>query len=143
MSHFEGFSPEKCKLLSGRYEGCQLFDEFINKDQAFQNLYLCHEVVGNIVVSYFDDIDRLKRYHATIKLADQHKIAAFTAKWITCLKPIQIIEGQLTHTKDVKLLANEYFAFYAITSILQISNVKNIPESLRYNMLYMFRYRHL
>ncbi len=23
MSHFAGFFPEKCKLLSGRYEGCQ------------------------------------------------------------------------------------------------------------------------
>ena len=120
----------------------RLFEEFVKEDQAFEGLYLCHEVVGNVVASYFDDIDRMKQFHADIKLADHHKIAAFTAKWISHLKPIQIVEGQLVRAKDKKLLANEFFAFYAVTSILNISNVKSIPESLRYNMLYMFRFRH-
>ncbi|MBF0378095.1 MAG: hypothetical protein HQK72_11515 [Desulfamplus sp.] len=77
-----------------------------------------------MVVSYFDDIDRIKEYHSSIKLADKHKIAAFTAKWIVNMKPIQMGKELIKH-KDIKVLANELFAFYAIVSILEIANTKN------------------
>ncbi|SLM31129.1 hypothetical protein MTBBW1_2720006 [Desulfamplus magnetovallimortis] len=127
---------ERCKFIA------ELYNEFVKQDKDFNNLYLCHEIVFNVVASYYDDIDRIKQYHASIKLADFHKIAAFTAKWIVHLRPIQINEGQLTNSKDKKLLVNEYFALYVITVILGIQDVLSIPASLRYNLLYMFRYRH-
>lgn len=118
-----------------------LFDEFLKEYDNFTDIHLCHEIVTNIVVSYYDDIDRIKDYHKSIRLVDSHKIAAYTAKWIVNMKPIQIGK-ELIKSKDKKILVNELFAFYAITSILGISNTRNVPDSLRYNLIYMFRYRH-
>ncbi|MBF0203837.1 MAG: hypothetical protein HQK67_05870 [Desulfamplus sp.] len=126
---------DRCRFL------VSLFEEFHKEYNTFTDIYLCHEIIANIVVSYFDDIDRMKEYHSSIKLADEHKIAAFTAKWIVNMKPIQM-GRELIKPKDRKLLSNEFFAFYAATSILGISNTRNLPDSLRYNLIYMFRHRH-
>ncbi|MBF0232867.1 MAG: hypothetical protein HQK65_07495 [Desulfamplus sp.] len=118
-----------------------LFEDVKSKHDGFSDLFLCHDIIANLVVAYFDDIDRMKDYHFAIRLIDKHKIAAFTAKWIVKMRPVQF-QAKISNPKKNTILANEIFALEAILSILGISNVNNIPDSLSYNLIYMFRYRH-
>ena len=87
--------------------------------------------------SYFDDIYRFKDY-SNSNLADNHKQAGYTIKWISKIKPIQI--KQSTPTDKNILLVNSSFALFAGFTFLD-NNVANIISSsyldhLIYSTLY-------
>ncbi|MBF0228110.1 MAG: hypothetical protein HQK63_00720 [Desulfamplus sp.] len=108
-----------------------------------ETTFIDPSIICNVVSCYFDDIDRLKHYHNQMKLADFHKVAAYTAKWIIFLKPIQLkyqIDSKSIH--KYSLLANELFALHFVSSILGIENFMNLNKELRFNLLYTLRYRH-
>jgi len=76
------------------------------------------------VVSYFDDIDRFKRYHLEeperLK-ADEVKQAAFIVKWISRTKPVYVHRGLDLKSKnfplnkdDTSALINEGFAISVV-----------------------------
>ena len=67
----------------------QVFCELKNGLGAdFEHLAINRVVLYNVVVSYFDDVDRHKDFHGTV-LVDEAKQAAYTIKWIAKLRPIQ------------------------------------------------------
>ena len=67
------------------------FDRFIVQQPEIvqKAVYLNNGLLHFVVRSYFDDIFRYKDYSGT-KLANHHKQAAYTIKWIVKFKPIQI-----------------------------------------------------
>ena len=69
------------------------FYNFINQQNEIvqKAVYLNKGLLHFVVRSYFDDIYRYKDYSGT-KLANHHKQAAYTIKWIVRFKPIQIRE---------------------------------------------------
>jgi hypothetical protein len=57
--------------------------------QTREIVCLNRAILAGAIRHYFDDIDRFKDYTGS-ELADKHKQAAYTIKWIAKLKPIQI-----------------------------------------------------
>lgn len=108
-------------------------------EHRWPGTFLDREVLMHAVESYFCDMERMKAFH-NIALADQHKQAAFTIKWIAKTKPI-IIKPGAPSTKG-GLLANEVFALTAGLNRLN-ATVNNLSDSLLRNLLYTLHYRHL
>lgn len=125
---------------------CIFFEEsfeILQETFNFNVLYLNERIVHNMVSSYYDDLDRLKDYHSKMKLVNEHKIAAYTIKWIIFMHPIQI-PNETEEQKRTKreLLANELFAWLCARSILGIDHITQVEADTRFSMIYTFRYRH-
>ena len=112
---------------------------FLNKniDIYKDHIHLNDDLLSIVVGSYFDDIYRFKDY-SNSNLADNHKQAGYTIKWISKIKPIQI--KQSTPTDKNILLVNSSFALFAGFTFLD-NNVANIISSsyldhLIYSTLY-------
>lgn len=89
------------------------------------NTFLQKYILRNTVESYFCDLQHSKDFH-NIELADRHKVAAFTIKWIIKSRPIQLNENANPNGSYI-LLVNEIFALMAglihlSASIEQLSN---------------------
>ena len=137
----------------------QTFDEFIlQKPERVQKaVYLNMGILRLVVKSYFDDIYRYKDYSGT-KLANQHKQAAYTIKWIVKFKPIQIKE-EYDNEKDLNDVIMDInlifalicgFSFLSEKSIALIAKEKENKEkenkeekeqSFYDKLLYTLRYR--
>lgn len=80
---------------------------------VYLNPYLLRETVE----SYFCDVYRLK-FFRPVDFANEHKKAAYTIKWISRIRPIQMIGG---HGPDTAaLMGNAYFALMAAFALLKI-----------------------
>ena len=101
-------------------------------------VYLNKGLLKITVVSYFDDIVRYREYHGT-KNADGHKKAAFTVKWISKIRPVNIRVDEENLTRK-EILCNQVFAVIAGLSFLDI-DVTKISENLFDNLLYTSQYR--
>lgn len=101
------------------------------------NTFLQHEVLLHAVKSHFCDLQHAKNFHNT-PLADQHKVAAFTIKWIVKARPIQIRPDAKPTRYD--LLANERFALMVALIFLK-APVKKISVPLLKNLLYTLHHR--
>lgn len=105
----------------------------------WQNTLLDKDILIHCVDSYLCDIERTKAFH-DILLADQHKQAGFTIKWIAKSRPI-ISKPGAPQTK-ASLLANEVFALTA--GLCKINaNLCDLSDSLLRNLLYTLHYRNL
>jgi hypothetical protein len=118
----------------------RLYNEFCKKYSEFtdKSVYLNKDLLYLVVASYFDDIEKFKKYSGS-QLADQHKRAAFTIKWVSKIKPIQI-------SSDVKvnkhiLLVNSLFAIYTGSAFLLEVTPDNIPEDYYEHLIYTTFYR--
>lgn len=83
----------------------------------WNGIYLNQSLLRAAVESYYCDIYRLK-FFRPVTWADACKKAAFTMKWIAKIHPVQIRQG-FTPDKGT-LMANEYFAICAATSLLDL-----------------------
>lgn len=92
-------------------------------------------ILVHCIESYFIDVYRLKDYH-NIKFADEHKRFAYTLKWFSKLKPIQIGESKDPNS----MLLNEIFAYHLAVSHLNI-NAADIPSKIKNEILYILKYR--
>ncbi|MBC2696710.1 MAG: hypothetical protein HF982_15825 [Desulfobacteraceae bacterium] len=124
-----------------RYDSLiDMFQKFKEDNIFNDSLYLNEALLYNAVYSYFIDLQRTKCFH-NIPFADQHKKAAYTMKWITKVKPIQI-----KHTVDIDKIdeecmqANELFAFIAGISFLDV-DLNKLPDHFINNILYILQYR--
>lgn len=99
--------------------------------------FLDQHILLHAIQSHFCDLQHAKNFHDT-KLADQHKVAAFTIKWLVKLRPIQLKPD----TKPVKvdLLANEMFALTAGMIFLK-SDARLISDHLLRSLLYTLHNR--
>ncbi len=114
-----------------------LFDALRSKRGWPEGAVLSRAILENLVERYFIDLDHAKAPH-NITRADAHKRAAFTIKWISRLRPIQIESG--THGNRELLLMNELFAVYAGIEHLGLS-FSCIDMKWLLNFLFTLRYR--
>lgn len=93
-------------------------------DQVYQRTfaswpgqYLNTRILRMAVESYYCDLYRLK-FFRNVEWADEHKKAAYTIKWLSVLRPIQIHRGAET---DMSLLmVNGHYAVMAGLTLLDI-----------------------
>ena len=109
--------------------------------EGFEYLEVNRLILYNVVVSYFDDVDRHKQYHGT-KLIDETKQAAFTIKWIAKLRPIQFNLPSIDAVTTQILYINEIFAVRCGLAFMKLSP-QELPKAIYADALYAIRYRHL
>lgn len=140
----EEFGEEKIK---GRFQALyEYLCVFIEEHHLEDKVYICVELLEQMLVDYFVDIYRLKKFHHIKKIND-NKIHAFTAYWLANEKVIQIKEN----VKDKELTSvNEWMVVTYLTSYLFKEQGKSIvinKESeaalieLKDNLIYSLRYR--
>ena len=104
-------------------------------DKALMN----EKLLFDVVKSYYDDLERFKHYSNSI-LADEYKKAAYTTKWISKIRPIQIL-SQKGDKKNIQLItSNEIFAIVAGLNHLEI-RINQIPKEYLTSLFYACRYR--
>jgi hypothetical protein len=112
------------------YEDCKPFltDVALNKN-----------LLEIVVISIHEDLYRFENYTASM-CADRHKQAAYTIKWISKIKPVQII----TSDKEIdrySLFVNSSFAIFAGLSFL--NGPIYIPPEYHEFLIYSTYYRNL
>lgn len=95
-------------------------------------------VLHNVVVSYFDDVERYKSYHEAPR-ANEIKQAGFTIKWLIKLRPIEFLTD-FTNANSSLLYANELYALRYGLAFLEISP-DQIDRELYCEILYTLHYR--
>lgn len=95
----------------------------------------------NCVESYFVDIQRVKDWHG-MERADRFKIAAYTFKWLTKVKPIQIgdVSSAAPLVKKRAMLVNSDFASINALFIAGVNKV-SMDEEFTRRLLYTGYYR--
>jgi hypothetical protein len=125
-----------------------LYNSFMNKysnikDVVHINKYLLYAIVK----SYYYDIHRFKDFSCST-WADNHKQAAYTVKWISKFRPIQIIidEKEIENRKIEKdlFLINSFFALFAGFSFLGNANIiSSISTRFYTHLIYLTLYRNI
>lgn len=123
------------ELLEVIFKGIQK-----NLGPSKKHMEVNRTVLHNVVVSYFDDVDRHKEYHGTDRV-DNVKQAAYTIKWIAKLRPIQFMCAEEDVDREL-LYINEIFALRCGLSFMKI-NPAILPSPLYDDFLYTLRYRHI
>jgi hypothetical protein len=115
---------------------------FLNKNKEIYKdyIYLNDDLLNIVVGSYFDDIYRFKDY-SNSSLADNHKQAGYTIKWISKIKPIQI--NQHAPTDKNILLVNSSFALFAGFTFLDKNVTNIISASYLDHLIYSTLYRNI
>jgi hypothetical protein len=99
----ESFGEEKLRdryeLLLAKSE--TLINSFCDSlDTELKKCFYINElIVQDIIINYFADIDRLKKFHGIDKV-NSIKIAAYTAYWFSKLRPIQIIKSGIVDLEE-------------------------------------------
>jgi len=106
--------------------------------QKWPNTFLQKYILRHTVESYFCDLQHSKDFH-DIELANRHKVAAFTMKWIVKMRPIQVQENSVPKT-PAELLPNEIFALMAGLRFLS-ADITQLSASLLRSLLYMLHHR--
>ncbi|MDR1937779.1 MAG: hypothetical protein LBQ73_04685 [Tannerellaceae bacterium] len=119
-----------------------LFEVYIekNNEQLQDSVYLNADLLDLAIISYYDDIYRYKEY-SNVKYADRHKQAAYTLKWLSKMKPIQIKEGYSAN--KYALNVNGSFAIFVSLTFLRTEVAKNISDSYLNFLLYSCLYRNI
>lgn len=128
--------PEE-KRLTRLYAMVRIYDDLCAK--RWPGTILNKDVLLHCVESYFCDILRVKAFH-DVDLANQHKRAAFTIKWVARARPIQLRPN--AQTTKATVLANEVFALLCGLSHLQ-ADINDISPAFQRNLLYTLHYRNL
>ena len=118
----------------------QTFDALRDESADFRHLRMNRAILCIVVKSYFDDVDRHKRYHGSA-LVDQIKQAGFTIKWIAKLRPVQFDCDDAETTREL-LYINEIFAVRAALAFMQRSP-DEVPAEIYADLLYTLHYRHV
>jgi len=88
------FSEEKLesRFQFIQYECLDILKRF-NSETLDTSIYfdVSGSIVQDIVINYFADIDRLKKFHGINKV-NSIKIASYSSYWVSKLKPIQLIK---------------------------------------------------
>lgn len=123
----------------------KLYEEFI-KAHSFiaSSVYLSRPLLELVIKSYFDDIYKFKAYTCSLR-ADAHKQAAYQIKWISKIRPIQILPD--VDVSEEVLLANSQFAIFVGLSFLFEKDEVNAMEKMhpKYykNLVYMAQFRNI
>lgn len=108
---------------------------------GFTTAELNKALLGNCVESYFADIQRLKLFHG-MERADRYKIAGYTFKWFSKIRPIQV-GGLVPKDQTAQrwmLLINADFAVFQAINIAKIDRTK-MGNDLARLLVYTAHYR--
>ena len=95
-----------------------------------------------VVKSYFDDIYRFKDYTGS-KSADRHKQAAYLIKWISKLRPIQIVSEITPYSNEI-IWINSSFSLYVGLIFLDVPNIfASLSDSMYETLMYTTQYRYI
>ena len=72
------------------FDSFQIYNRKLN-GIGFTGAVMNTALLVNCVVSYFSDIERLKRFHR-MPIANRYKRAGYTLKWFGRIRPIQLTE---------------------------------------------------
>ncbi len=89
-----------------------------------------------MVINYFADIDRLKKFH-NIEKVNNIKIVAYTVYWLVKNKPFQIkkhIGDKLLNQKPFLNNVNESFSIFIIISWIFDENVKYLTSQKEHSL---------
>jgi hypothetical protein len=126
---------ERFETITGLYEN------FIEENPKVKDLiYLNKDLLAVVIGSYFDDIYKYKLYSHSQR-ADNHKQGAYIIKWISKIRPIQILPN--VEITNELLFINASFAIFIGFSFLKL-NVFDAIEPLFYkHLIYETQYREI
>ena len=140
----EAYHAERLAKEAARFETLKLLYKSFSlalDAETVRSIRIDGGLLYLVVRSYFDDIYRFKDYTGS-KLADQHKQAAYTIKWISKLRPIQIISDS-RYTEEM-IWINSSFSLYAGLSFLHVPNIfEHVSKSLYETLMYATQYRYI
>jgi len=133
---------ERTKQERERFETIvELYDEFVKEiPDTKPYVYLNKDLLAVVIGSYFDDIYRYKLYSHS-KRADNHKQGAYIIKWISKIRPIQILPN-VEATKEL-LFINASFAVFVGFSFLKINAFDIIEPNFYKHLIYETQYRNI
>lgn len=120
---------------------------FIEQNGLTDKVYVCVELLEHMLVDYFVDIYRLKKFHHIKKIND-NKIHAYTAYWLVKDNVLQLV--QKAEIEQKLTAVNEWMVVSYIMSYLfgkdgtevVINDKKHASlEDFKNNLLYSLRYR--
>jgi hypothetical protein len=130
------------EVVIERAESLFLIFNDLHKSYKWNNsLYLNYEKLRLCVSSYYQDLYRFKVFHGS-ELADIHKKAAYTIKWISVIKPIQI-NNPAYQMKSNEILANELFAVFSGLSLMDTVKTSSVSASFLSHLIYTCNYRYI
>ena len=110
-------------------------------DERYRDaIFLSKELLHCAVKAYFDDIAKYKAY-AGSEFADRHKQAAYSIKWLSRFKPIQL--KQDVESDTVLLTINEAYSLYAGLIFLEPTVITGISQRFYKHLIYTITYRNL
>ena len=119
----------------------ELYHEFIEDNPDIKpHVYLNKDLLAIVVGSYFDDIYKYKLYSHS-KRANSYKQGAYIIKWISKIRPIQILPN-IEATKEL-LFINASFAIFVGFSFLKLNVFNTIEPHFYKHLIYETQYRNI
>lgn len=124
----------------------QEMKDFVRIMKADEMIRLDESVLIHVVLDYFTDISRLKKFHQ-VKHVSSLKVLAYESYWLLRRKPMQIVKRE--NIDESLVFINEKFVFSRISKYL-LGDGKNVilsPEhkkglmSYLDSLLYFLKYR--
>jgi len=120
-------------------------EDFINDSNLSDKLIINEEILGNALVDYFADIQRLKEFHG-IEYTQKEKCIAYLTYWLLYRKPIQTITPIITPREN---FVNEKFVYVCLLmaflnetcNIAANSGLQEYVQDFGNTCLYYLKYR--
>lgn len=142
----ESIDIERLHKEKERFETLnKIYGFFMNASPELKDaVYLNRSLLKIVVKSYFDDIYKFKVYTRSVR-ANEHKQAAYLIKWISRIRPIQILPKATT--SDLVLLANAQYAVFVGFSFLfkedEFQIIEKMNERYYQELIYTAQYRNI
>lgn len=112
LASWRDIPERRTQVLRRMFVLREMFKRELLGKRGWRGVEINQEILAHAVYCYFVDLDRYKEFHS-IKLADAHKRAAFTIKWIMACRPLQVLAAERGDNRTYPFLANEVFAVHA------------------------------
>lgn len=120
--------------------------EFINRKNYSEKVFLNKLILDAVVIDYFVDIDRLKKFQE-IDHANKNKITAYTAYWWLRRKPLQLLVDKGKNNENLEeneelVYINESFITSLIMKDIMYMNEEEILNNnvLKNGIKHIFYY---
>ena len=119
----------------------ELYNGFVEENPDMKtSVYLNEDLLGIVIGSYFDDIYKYKLYSHSER-ANNHKQGAYIIKWISKIRPIQILPN-IKVTEEL-LFINASFAIFVGFSFLELNVFDTIEPDFYKHLIYEAQYRNI
>lgn len=101
------------------------------------------DALHNLAQSYADDVNRYSAYHHTV-MPDRARRGAYLCKWLMKYRPLVVFNPGANPDEEVRtfsLMANEVFAMFCSSGLLEIDWATDVTNMIRQIMLYTLRHR--